>query len=334
MLQLVIGLAVAYYVLRYLRELIALSGLSKRAVFITGADTGFGHLLALKCAENGLPTFAGCLTREGVDRLKEKARGLRGSLHTIQVDVRDEESVRSATKYVEENLTNGQYLWAIVNNAGILSICPDAWSDVEEYRRTANVNLYGVIRVTHAFLPTLKRSKGRIITCSSVSGRYSVAAVAPYCVSKYGVEAYMDSIRREYRPFGIRCSILAPGSFRTGLISHDFVKNSVEGAWSKLSHEVREEYGEQYKENMISELFETVACGGTDRVDYVVDNYYHAITARFPRNRYACGWDALFIHVPISFLPTELQDFVVDWLRGSKNLPTVLETEAKKAKAA
>lgn len=64
MLQLVIGLAVAYYVLRYLRELIALSGLSKRAVFITGADTGFGHLLALKCAENGLPTFAGCLTRE------------------------------------------------------------------------------------------------------------------------------------------------------------------------------------------------------------------------------------------------------------------------------
>lgn len=58
-----------------------------------------------------------------------------------------------------------------------------------------------------------------------------------------------STFRREYKPFGIRCSILEPGSFRTGLISHDFVKKSVEGTWSKLSHEVKEEYGEQYKEN-------------------------------------------------------------------------------------
>lgn len=64
MLLLVIELVVAYYVLRYLWELIPLPDLSKRAVFITGADTGFGHLLALKCAEKGLPTFAGCVTSE------------------------------------------------------------------------------------------------------------------------------------------------------------------------------------------------------------------------------------------------------------------------------
>lgn len=53
-----------YYFLRYLWELARLPGLSHRAVFISGADTGFGHLLALKCAANGMPVFAGCLTEE------------------------------------------------------------------------------------------------------------------------------------------------------------------------------------------------------------------------------------------------------------------------------
>lgn len=55
---------VTYYFLRYLWELPEVQGLSKRAVFISGADTGFGQLLALKCAANGIPVFAGCLTQE------------------------------------------------------------------------------------------------------------------------------------------------------------------------------------------------------------------------------------------------------------------------------
>lgn len=58
----------------------------------------------------------------------------------------------------------------------------------------------------------------------------------------------LPSFRRELKPFGIKCSMLEPGGFRTCIISHDFVKNCVERAWNRLSDEVKEEYGEKYKE--------------------------------------------------------------------------------------
>ncbi|KAH7715689.1 DHS-16 protein [Aphelenchoides avenae] len=184
-----------YYFLRYLWELVQLPGLSRRALFISGADRGFGHLLALKCAANGMPVFAGCLTDEGREGLTAKAKRLSGTLHVLPLDVRDEDSVRAAAKYVQEHLTGGQYLWAVVNNAGVLPMCPDAWSDMSDIHQAMNVNCYGMIRVTHAFLPMLKKSKGRVVSASSICGRYALPGVAGYTISKYGVEAYMDSIR-------------------------------------------------------------------------------------------------------------------------------------------
>jgi 3-hydroxybutyrate dehydrogenase len=60
----ILAIATVYYILRYLWELIPLDNLKKRAVFITGCDSGFGHGIALKCAKNGIPVFAGCYTEE------------------------------------------------------------------------------------------------------------------------------------------------------------------------------------------------------------------------------------------------------------------------------
>jgi hypothetical protein len=67
------------------------------------------------------------------------------------------------------------------------------------------------------------------------------------------------------------------------------------------------------------------------RVDYVVDAYYHAITARFPRLRYRIGWDAMFYYIPLSFLPTELQDWISGKLKNAlcTTLPAVLQKEKK-----
>lgn len=63
-LLLIVLVVAGYYIARYLWELVELPSLRRRAVFITGADTGFGHLLALKCARHGIPVFAGCLTEQ------------------------------------------------------------------------------------------------------------------------------------------------------------------------------------------------------------------------------------------------------------------------------
>lgn len=86
-------------------------------------------------------------------------------------------------------------LWAVVNNAGIsVPSAPNDWLTIEDYKLMLSVNLCGVIDVTLSVLPLIKMSRGRVVNVASVFGRISPFG-GPYCVSKYGVEAFNDSLR-------------------------------------------------------------------------------------------------------------------------------------------
>ena len=83
----------------------------------------------------------------------------------------------------------------MVNNAGVVNtIFPSEWINKDDYDRTLAVNLYGVIFVTKAFLPLIIREKGRIVNMSSITARFPCVS-APYVISKFGVEAFSDTIR-------------------------------------------------------------------------------------------------------------------------------------------
>ena len=86
-------------------------------------------------------------------------------------------------------------LWAVVNNAGVGGAKqPLEWTTRDEFIATLEVNLYGVVFVSKAFLPLIRRERGRIVNMASAAGR--LAAMSPdYCVSKYGVEAFSDAMR-------------------------------------------------------------------------------------------------------------------------------------------
>lgn len=86
-------------------------------------------------------------------------------------------------------------LWAVVNNAGVgLPSGPTDWLTIEDYKHMLAVNLCGVIDVTLSVLPLIKKAKGRVVNVASVFGRISPFG-GPYCVSKYGVESFNDSLR-------------------------------------------------------------------------------------------------------------------------------------------
>jgi len=87
-------------------------------------------------------------------------------------------------------------LWGVLNNAGILGpIGAPEWMTIDDYRTTCEVNTFGLIDVTMTFLPLVKKSRGRIVNTSSINGLLSVPLCVPYCVSKYGVEAFTDALR-------------------------------------------------------------------------------------------------------------------------------------------
>lgn len=86
-------------------------------------------------------------------------------------------------------------LWAVVNNAGVSVPCgPTDWLTIDDFKQLLAVNLTGVIDVTLSVLPIIKKAGGRVVNVASVFGRISPFG-GPYCVSKYGVEAFTDGLR-------------------------------------------------------------------------------------------------------------------------------------------
>ncbi|VBB33934.1 unnamed protein product [Acanthocheilonema viteae] len=258
-LQVVLFLAALvflYYGIRNFLESIQITDLNTKAVFISGCDSGFGYLLAIKCAQNGLSTFAGCLTEHGMKTIEEMAQKTTGRLIPVQIDVTNEESVQNAVRFVQENLNSKLKFWALVNNAGSLGVHGyDDWCTVEDYAKDLNVNTLGVIRVTHAFMPLLKQSRGRVVAITSVCGRLALPGIGPYTVSKFATEAYINILRQEVREFGIHCAILEPGRFQTSLMDKKALIDRINRAWNRLDNTRKAEYGgEAFKELYIALL--------------------------------------------------------------------------------
>lgn len=86
-------------------------------------------------------------------------------------------------------------LWGLVNNAGITTpTAPNEWLSKDDFLKVINVNLIGLIEVTRSVLPLLRRARGRVVNMSSMFGRISFIG-GGYCISKFGVEAFSDSLR-------------------------------------------------------------------------------------------------------------------------------------------
>ncbi|CAL2029113.1 unnamed protein product [Caenorhabditis brenneri] len=299
---------------RYFIESSSIGNLSKRAVFITGCDTGFGRELALKCLEHGMPVFAGCLTQQGIESLSAEARKSIGngrSLDAFLMDVTSDDSVGKVAKRLEEKCEKFGGLHALVNNAGITGKhIADDFLDMKEYLKVAEINLWGPIRTTMAIKNLLKKARGRVVTVASICARVGLPGLGPYTVSKYGVSAYCDVIRQELRPFGISVHILEPGFFDTPLINRQKIDAEIMEAWEHAPSDVKKVYGEKFFNDARQSTQLFLNSIASSKISLVIDAYFHAITAKHPRSRYQVGWDSILLFIPFSYLPTGLQDYI------------------------
>jgi len=287
----------------------------KGPVFVTGCDTGFGSLLVHKLIKNGINTFAGCYTEQGEIELRKASGKGPGKLWTVRLDVTDQSSVDNALDFVKQELGPGKGLWALVNNAGALGVGgPDDWMTVDDYQRALDVNFLGVVRMTHAFKPLLKKERGRLVIITSIFGRIASPGCGAYCASKFAAEAYADICRLELKLFGVSVHILEPGFFATNLTKPSIIIDGMMNLWQKQSAEVKEEYGEEYIKAAVANLATNLPPLCNKRLDLVVDAYYHALTSSCPSRRYHVGNDAKMFYIPLSTLPTCLQDKIFEIL--------------------
>ncbi|KAK3751523.1 hypothetical protein QZH41_009806, partial [Actinostola sp. cb2023] len=160
------------------------------------------------------------------------------------MDVTDSKQIRDVFVQVK-NIVADKGVWAVINNAGCMTIGPLEWFTMKDYKKMADVNLWGLIEVTNTFLPLVKKAEGRIVNVSSIAGLICGSGFAPYSVTKYGVEAFSDALRREMVEWKVKVSIIEPVAFRTPLIAEIYGKK-LTALWDGLSDEMKKEYGEGY----------------------------------------------------------------------------------------
>jgi len=184
-----------------------------RKVLITGATSGFGKLLVDAFLSNGDFVIA---TGRNLNSRKElfEIERVKYSRHFLEVDmdVTRPDEITKAAAMVFEKL--GQ-LDIVINNAGFGLF--GALEDIkeEEIRYQMEVNFFGTVAVTRAFLPMLRIAKGKIFNFSSVFGFMGFPLTSLYCASKFAVEGLTESLRGELAPHGVQVCLIEPGGYRT-----------------------------------------------------------------------------------------------------------------------
>ncbi len=189
-----------------------------KTVVITGASTGIGAAAALHLASKGWRVFAG--VRKAEDGAALSAQSKTGELRPILLDVTDDASVSAAVKEVTLALGRAR-LGGLVNNAGIAKMGPLALQPMADFKAHFDVNVFGMLRATQAFLPLLgsdaarEGKPGRILTITSVGGRIASPFLGAYTATKHANEAMSDAFRRELMIYGIDSIAIGPGSVKT-----------------------------------------------------------------------------------------------------------------------
>ncbi|XP_075856063.1 retinol dehydrogenase 16-like isoform X2 [Microcebus murinus] len=299
-----------YYLVRWHRERQVVSHLRDKYVFITGCDSGFGNLLARQLDMRGMRVLAACLTEKGAEQLRAQTSD---RLETVTLDVTKTESISAAAQWVKERVGD-RGLWGLVNNAGISE--PSAlneWLTKQDFVTTLDVNLLGMIEVTLSLLPLVRKARGRVVNVSSIAGRLSIIG-GGYSISKYGIEAFSDSLRRELAPFGVKVAIIEPGAFKTNMNNTERILLNVQAVWDRARPEIKEIYGEKYLASYLKLLSSRLLPECKENLSEVTDCMEHALTACHPRTRYSAGWDAKLFYLPMSYMPTFLGDTILTWV--------------------
>ncbi|NXA73063.1 RDH16 dehydrogenase, partial [Thryothorus ludovicianus] len=288
---------------RWHRERQTVPRLSEKHVLITGCDSGFGNLLARQLDQRGLRVLAACLTDTGAAQLRAATSN---RLQTVLLDVTSSKSIADVTAWVRERVGD-QGLWGLVNNAGIaIPTAPNEWLTKDDFVKVLNVNLIGLVEVTLSLLPLLRRARGRVGNVASVMGRVAFFG-GGYCPSKYGVEAFSDSLRLEMRNFGVKVCVIEPGYFKTMITNVENLEKNFHSSWEKLPEEIKESYGENYLRQFVG-MLKLLQKGYNSDLSLVTNCMEHALTSVHPRTRYSAGWDAKLLYLPISYLPSAISD--------------------------
>ncbi len=191
---------------------------------ITGGASGIGRALGEELARRGAKVILTDINAEGIEQVAASIRAAGGRANGKELDVTN---ARDVEKLIQETATEFGRLDYIFNNAGIAVLGEARDTDLEQWRRVIDVNLWGVINGTlTAYKLMAKQGFGHIVNTASVAGLFPSALETSYTASKYGVVGMSKSMRCEGADLGVKVSVVCPGFIRTAIYDVSPVMNS------------------------------------------------------------------------------------------------------------
>jgi len=194
-----------------------------KSVLITGTSKGIGFETALSFARGGYKVFATMRNLEAASTLQQQVTEESLNVIIYKMDVDSDESVKHCIQSIIEE--HG-IIDVLVNNAGIERHGSIEELPMSDFKAIMETNYFGVIRCIQAVLPQMRENKnGCIINVGSVAGKIANTPLSAYCASKFALEALIESLAGEVKPFNIRVSLIQPGIIDTKM-AHDVTKDS------------------------------------------------------------------------------------------------------------
>ncbi len=193
----------------------------QKIVVITGGGSGMGRSMAIQLAKMGATILTSDVNKAALAETKKIIEADNGKVKTYIVDVGVKEQVYA---FAEEVLKEYKYIDVLINNAGI-AIGEATLNEVplEDFERLVNINMWGVIHHTKAFLEVLvSRPEAAIANTSSVFGLMGIPSQVPYCVTKFAVRGFTDALRLELAGTNVAVTCIHPGGIDT-----DIVRNGI-----------------------------------------------------------------------------------------------------------
>jgi NAD(P)-dependent dehydrogenase (short-subunit alcohol dehydrogenase family) len=247
---------------------------------VTGSSSGIGLAASLALAKNGYLTYATMRNLAKQDSIQSVAEKEHLPVRTVQLDVTDENSVKNA---IQSILSESGRIDLLVNNAGYGMT--GAFEDIgmDEIKSLYETNVFGVIRVTQAVLPIMrKQGSGRIINISSGAGRIGYPGGSAYVSSKFALEGLSESMAFEVEQFGIKTVLVEPGFIRTNFAENIVTAKKAQDPNSPYSQTMMQMKSSSHRRRMIE---------NAPDADLVASVIVEAATAKEPNLRYLAGKD-------------------------------------------
>ena len=188
-----------------------MASIEKQIAVVTGAGRGIGRAIAIELGRRGARV---ALVARSRTELEETARVIGASASVMPADVRQKEELEKVFRQVQSTIGPVDIL---VNAAGLGIFGPVVDFKDEDFETLIQTNLRGIFYACRIVLPSMvERQKGEIVNIASIAGKVGSATRAVYCASKFGVVGFTESLAEEVRQYGIRASVVCPGSTDTG----------------------------------------------------------------------------------------------------------------------